>query len=138
MIATQVFSVMATQVSEVEKMIRDYIEHRASSLSYHKKKNDAEKEYNKLLVNHGGEEKNFTLDQVEKIYKAYHDMLDSEEQLKIAEEKFYETEEKLKEVGRMLFHATITAEISMPPANGTGYHKKQVTVSFPNGEVVVR
>ena len=39
--------------SEVEKIISDYIEQKQRSHYYHKKKNDAEKEYNKLLVSFG-------------------------------------------------------------------------------------
>ena len=45
--------------SEVEKIIQDYIEQKQKSHYYHKKKNDAEKEYNKLLVSFGGEDKKF-------------------------------------------------------------------------------
>jgi hypothetical protein len=42
---------MITQTgSEVEKMIQDYVEQQQRSNYYHKKKRDAEKEYNKLLV----------------------------------------------------------------------------------------
>jgi hypothetical protein len=104
-------------VSEVGKLIQDYLEQRQKSWYYHKKKTDAEKEYNKLLVNAGGEDKNFSLDQ--------------------AEAKFNESDEKLKELGRILFRATITADITVPPINGHAAETKQVTVTFPNGEALV-
>ena len=125
-------------VSEIEKIIKDYIEYHSDFLSFHKKKNDAEKEYNKLLVNSGGEDKNFTLNEAELIYRAYQEMLVNEEQSKIAQTRFIDAEEKLKEIGRILFQATITAEISIPPVNGTPHHTKQVMVTYQNGEVVVR
>jgi Cdc6-like AAA superfamily ATPase len=124
-------------LSEVAKIIQDYLEQRQKSYYYHKKKTDAEKEYNKLLVNSGGEDKNFTLDQAEKIYSAYCEMLTNDEQSKTAETKFNEACEKLKELGRILFRATITADITIPPVNGEPYTTKQVTVTFPNGEALV-
>jgi hypothetical protein len=124
-------------VSEVGKLIQDYLEQRQKSWYYHKKKTDAEKEYNKLLVNAGGEDKNFSLDQAEKIYKAYREMITNDELSKIAEAKFNESDEKLKELGRILFRATITADITVPPINGHAAETKQVTVTFPNGEALV-
>lgn len=123
--------------SEVEKIIQDYIEQKQKSHYYHKKKNDAEKEYNKLLVNCGGEYKNFSLDEANKIYRAFKEMQVNEEHLKIAEDRFNEADEKLKELGSILFHATITADILIPPVNGEGVISKQVTVSFPNGQALV-
>lgn len=123
--------------SEVEKIIRDYIEQKQKSLYYHKKKSDAEKEYNKLLVNCGGEYKNFSLEEANKIYRAFKEMQVNEEHSKIAEDKFNEADEKLKELGSILFHATITADILIPPVNGEGVISKQVTVSFPNGQALV-
>jgi hypothetical protein len=128
---------IANQVSEVGRLIKAYIEHREKFLLYHKKKNDAEKEYNKLLVNAGGEDKNFSLEQADKIYKAYLDMQTNDAQSRIAQDLFNETEDKLKEVGRILFHATISAEIPLSPVNGGIYDSKLVTVTFPNGEVLV-
>ena len=127
-----------TPVSEVEMIIKDYIQYQSHYLSYHKKKNDAEKEYNKLLVISGGEDKNFTLGEAELIYMAYREMLLNEEQSRIAETRFMEAEAKLKEIGRILFQASITAEISIPQVNGTPYQTKQVMVTYQNGEVVVR
>ncbi len=123
--------------SEVERMISDYIEQKQRSDYYHKKKNNAEKEYNKLLVSFGGETKNFSLDEANKIYKAFREMQINEEQLKIAMEKFNDADEKLKELGHILFHATITADILIPPVNGEDVISKQVTVSFPNGQALV-
>ena len=124
-------------VSEVEKIIQDYIEQKQKSYYYHKRKNDAEKEYNKLLVSCGGEEKNFSLEEANKIYRAFKEMQINEEHLKNAEDKFNEADEKLKELGSILFHASITANIMIPPINGEGIVSKQVTVSFPNGQALV-
>src|SRR5687768_15018606 len=123
-------------VSEVEKIIQDYIEQKQKSHYYHKKKNDAEKEYNKLLVSFGGEAKNFSLDEANKIYQAFREMQINEEHLKSAEDKFNDADEKLKELGHILFHATITADIMIPPVNGEGVISKQVTISFPNGQAL--
>ena len=123
--------------SEVEKIISDYLEQKQRSHYYHKKKNDAEKEYNKLLVSFGGEAKNFSLDEANKIYHAFREIQLNEEHLKNAEEKFNAADEKLKELGHILFHATITADIVIPPVNGEGLISKQVTVSFPNGQALV-
>lgn len=123
--------------SEVEKIIRDYIEHQRKSQYYHRKKNDAEKEYNKLLVNFGGEAKNFSLEEANKIYQAFREIQINEEQLKSAEDKFNDADEKLKELGHILFHATITASIMIPPVNGEEVVSKQITVSFPNGQALV-
>ena len=124
-------------VSEVEKIIQDYIEQKQKSHYYHKRKSDAEKEYNKLLVSYGGEEKNFSLEEANKIYQAFKEMQINEELLKNAEDKFNEADEKLKELGSILFHASITAHINIPPINGEGIVSKQVTVSFPNGQALV-
>ena len=126
-----------TNGSAVEKLIVDYIEQHQKSLYYHKKKTDAEKEYNKLLAISGGEEKNFSLDEADKIYKAYQDMIVNDEQSKLAESKFSESYEKLRELGRVLFHASITADIIIPPVNGGLASQKRVIVTFPNGEVFV-
>ena len=123
--------------SEVEKIISDYLEQKQRSHYYHKKKNDAEKEYNKLLVSFGGEAKNFSLEEANKIYHAFREIQLNEEHLKNAEEKFNAADEKLKELGHILFHATITADIVIPPVNGEALISKQVTVSFPNGQALV-
>ena len=123
--------------TEVEKIISDYIEQKQRSHYYHKKKSDAEKEYNKLLVSFGGEAKNFSLDEANKIYHAFKEIQVNEEHLKDAEDKFNAADEKLKELGHILFHATITADIKIPPVNGEAVISKQVTVSFPNGQALV-
>src|SRR6188508_712396 len=94
-------------VSEVENIIQEYIEQKQKSHYYHKKKNDAEKEYNKLLVSCGGEEKNCSLEEANKIYHAFKEMQSNEEHLKNAEDKFHEADEKLKELGSILFQASI-------------------------------
>lgn len=124
--------------SEIEKIIQDYIEQQRKSHYYHKKKTDAEKEYNKLLVNSGGETKSFSLEEANKIYKAFKEIEINEGYLKEAENKFNEADEKMKELGQILFHATITADITIPPINGEQVISKQVTVSFPNGQVFVK
>ena len=123
--------------SEVEKIIRDYIEQQRKSQYYHRKKNDAEKEYNKLLVNFGGEAKSFSLEEANKIYQAFREIQINEEQLKSAEDKFNDADEKLRELGHILFHATITANLMIPPVNGEEVVSKQITVSFPNGQALV-
>lgn len=123
--------------SEVEKLIVDYIEQQQKSLYHHRKKTDAEKEYNKLLTISGGEEKRFSLEEADKIYKAYKEILVNEEQSTMAETKFNESYEKLKELGRVLFHASITADVVVPPVNGGLPVQKTITVTFPNGEVFV-
>ena len=124
--------------SEIEKIIQDYIEQQRKSHYYHKKKADAEKEYNKLLVSAGGETKSFSLEEAGKIYKAFKEIEINEDYLKEAENKFNEADEKMKELGNILFHATITADITIPPINGEQVISKQVTVSFPNGQVFVK
>ena len=123
--------------STVERLIVDYLEQQQKSLYHHKKKTDAEKEYNKLLAISGGEEKRFSLDEADRIYKAYQDMVVNDEQSKLAESRFNESYEKLKNLGRVLFYASITADIIVPPVNGGLASQKTVTVSFPNGEVFV-
>ena len=125
-------------VFEIEKIIQDYIEQQQKSNYYHKKKSDAEKEYNKLLVSAGGESKVFSLEEANKIYKAFKDIEVNEEHLKAAEDKFNEADQKMIELGQILFHATITADIIIPPVNGAQVITKQVTISFPNGQVVVK
>ena len=130
-------NITVTNTSEVEKLIVDYIEQQQKSFYHNRKKTDAEKEYNKLLTIYGGEEKDFSLEEADKIYKAYHQILINEEQLKLAEAKFNESYDKLKELGRVLFHASITADIVVPPVNGGLTISKKVTVTFPNGEVNV-
>ena len=125
-------------VLEIEKIIQDYVEQQRKYNYYHNKKADAEKEYNKLLVSSGGETKKFSLEEANKIYKAFKEIQVNEEYLKEAENKFNDADEKMKEIGDILFHATITADITIPPVNGEQVITRQVTVSFPNGQVVVK
>lgn len=129
---------MTNNTSEIEKIIKDYIELQEMARLYGKKKNDLEKEYNKLLTNSNGEEKNYNLAQADEIYKTYCEMIACEEQSKIASESFNEAENKLKEIGRILYDATIHAEISLPPINGHGPRTKSVMVSYNNGQVYIR
>ena len=124
--------------SEIEKTIKDYLELQEVSRLYTKKRNDLEKEYNKLLTNCNGEEKNYNLDQADKIYKIYCEMISCEQQSKIASDSFNEAENKLKEIGRILYEATIHAEISLPAINGTAAHTRSVMVTYTNGQVYIR
>jgi len=122
----------------IEKAITDYMELQEMSRHYAKKRNDLEKEYNKLLTNFNGEEKNYNLEQADKIYNTYCEMLICEDQAKIADESFTEAESKLKEIGRVLYEATIHAQISLPAINGTPARTKAVMVSYNNGQVYIR
>jgi hypothetical protein len=124
--------------SEIEKTIKDFIELQEVSRLYAKKRNDLEKEYNKLVTICNGEGKNYSLDQANKVYKVYCEMISCEEQLKIASDSFEEAKNKLKEIGRILYEATIHAEISLPAINGTEAHIKSVMVTYNNGEVYIR
>lgn len=115
---------MAIQAfSSVENIIKEYLEHKESSIRFGKKRMDAEKEYNKLLTKYNGESKNYSLQQADSIYKAYMDMISFGQESEKAEKIFLEAEHKLREVGEILFEATITAEIPVTPSiNGhTGY-----------------
>jgi len=129
---------IANPNSEIEKTIKDYIELQEMSRLYTKKRNDLEKEYNKLLTDYNGEAKNYNLEQADKIYRVYCEMISCGEQSKIASDSFCEAENKLKEIGRILYEATIHAEISLPAINGTEPHTRSVIVSYTNGEVYIR
>ena len=80
----------------------------------------------------------YSLDQADKIYSVYCEMISCEQQLKVASDSFNEAENKLKEIGRILYEATIHAEISLPAINGTPRHTKSVMVIYNNGEVNIR
>ncbi len=122
----------------IEPIIREYIECRERSLYFGKMKIDAEKEYNKLLIRYNGEEKHYSLDHANQIYKAYCDMISYGDESAVAHERFMASEEKLREIGRILFEATITAEIAMaPPLNGEQQGTRTVRVSWNNGQVMV-
>ena len=125
-----------TQIASVENIIRDYIEQRERSQFYGRKKLDSEKEYNKLLAKFNGEENHYSLDQANTIYKAYQDMLINGEQSTVAQTRFAEAEEKLNEVGRILFEATINAEIEVESMRGEPT-RIAVRVDYRNGNVVV-
>jgi hypothetical protein len=122
----------------LEAVIRDYLEQKDKSIVYGKKRLESEKEYNRLLTKYEGEAKHYSLEHADKIYKAYHEMLANGEQAKNAQELFMAAEEKLKEAGRILFEATINAEIAMtPPINGEATGKKSVRIAYNNGQVIV-
>ena len=127
---------MMTTVASVENIIKDYIEHRERSRFYGRKKMDAEKEYNKLLAKFNGEENHYSLDQANTIYRAYQDMIINGEQSTIAQSKFAEAEEKLIEVGRILFEATINAEIEVESMRGEPT-RIAVRIDYRNGNVIV-
>ena len=129
---------IANPNSEIEKTIKDYIELQEMSRLYTKKRNDLEKEYNKLLTDYNGEAKNYNLEQADKIYRVYCEMISCGEQSKIASDSFCEAENKLKEIGRILYEATIHAEISLPAINGTEPRNRSVMVTYNNGQVHIR
>src|SRR5689334_10272585 len=99
-------TMIANSHSVIEYSIKEYIEEKEKWLLYTRKRNEAEKEYNKLLSGFNGEDRNYSLTQADKIYNTYREMLDYEEQSKIAQVRFTEAEDKLKEIGRVLFEAT--------------------------------
>ena len=122
----------------IESVIRDYIENRERFLFYGKKRMDAEKEYNRLLTKYNGEEKLYNLDHANSIYRAYCDMIAYGEQASQAQNNFMVSEERLKEIGQILFEATITADIAMTPAiNGGTPVSRMVRVVYNNGQVLV-
>lgn len=123
--------------SLVEKIIRDYIDYKEKSILFGKKKIDSEKEYNKLLTTYDGEAKHYSLDQADKIYQAYLEMIANGEELTRAQTHFTEAEDKLREVGQVLFEATINAQILLKPLNGETPSTRSVTVMYNNGQVIV-
>lgn len=123
--------------TSLEKIIRDFIELRDISIQYEKRRNDLEKEYNKLLISQSGEDKNFTLDQADKIYSVYCEMLLYQERAKTAAESFIEVEQKLREVGNVLYDGTIHADINFPAVNGHEAHTRTVRVTYKNEQVQV-
>jgi hypothetical protein len=124
--------------STISKVITDYMELTEMSRLYGRKEIDLEKEYNKLLTEYKGEAKNYSLEQAEKIYKTYNEMLLNKEKSKIAVESLIQAEEKLKEIGRILYEPTIQAEITLPSINGAVAQTRSVTVMFENGQVRIR
>jgi hypothetical protein len=124
--------------SSISKIITDYIELTEMSRVYGRKEIGLEKEYNKLLTEYHVEAKNYSLEQADKIYKVYNEMLDYKEKSKIAVESMRQAEEKLKEIGQILYESTIHAEITLPAINGTAAQTRSVTVKFENGQVSIR
>ncbi len=127
----------ANPVPVVGTIIKEYLEHKEKSFFYGKKRMDAEKEYNRLLTKYNGESKTYSLEQANRIYRAYHDMLTYSEESTAAQNRFIEAEERLRELGRILFDATITAEITTTSVNGEIPHIKEVTIVYDNGQVIV-
>jgi hypothetical protein len=124
--------------STISKILSDYIELTEMSRVYGRKQNDLEKEYNRLLTEYNGEAKNYSLEQADKIYKVYNDMLDYKEKAKIATESVSQTENKLKEIGQILYESTVHAQINLPAINGTPAQTKSIIVRFENGQVITR
>ena len=124
--------------STIAKIITDYIELTEMSRVYGRKQMDLEKEYNKLLTEYNGEAKHYSLEQADKIYKVYKEMLDYGEKAKIATESVCQAENELKEIGQILFESTVHAEINLPAINGTPAQTKSVVVRFDNGQVIIR
>src|SRR5688572_27067779 len=123
--------------SQVATIIRDYIEYKEKSILYGKRKLDSEKEYNRLLTKYNGEAKHYSLEQADNIYTAYLEMIANGEESTLAQTRFTEAEDKLREVGRILFEATINAEILLKPLNGDSPSTRAVTVAYNNGQVIV-
>jgi hypothetical protein len=128
---------MNTTIPSIEAIIREYLESKELSFVSGKKRIDSEKEYNRLLTKYNGESKTYSLEQANKIYKAYHDMHTYEQQASSAQARFLEAERQLREVGDILFQATITAEMPITPADGSAAVVKEITVNFHSGNVVV-
>ena len=124
--------------SPISKIITDYMELTEMSRLYGKKEIDLEKEYNKLLTEYHVETKNYSLQQADKIYNVYKEMLDYKEKSKIATESLSQAEEKLKEIGKILYESTIHAEITFPAINGKAAQTRSVIVRFENGQVSIR
>jgi hypothetical protein len=124
-------------IPSIEAIIREYIESKELSFVSGKKRIDSEKEYNRLLTKYNGESKTYSLEQANKIYRAYHDMHRYEQQASSAQARFLEAERQLREVGDILFQATITAEMPITPSDGSAPVVKEITVNFHSGNVVV-
>jgi hypothetical protein len=128
---------MKEKSSSIETIIRNYIESKEKSFLNSRERTNLEKEYNKLLTIHNGEEKNYSLEHADKIYQVYQQMIITGEEARMAEARFIDAEEKLNELGAILFEATINAEISLTNSNGIHDARKSVRVSWYNGQAVV-
>ena len=124
--------------STISKIITDYMELTEMSRLYGRKEIDLEKEYNKLLTEYHVETKNYSLQQADKIYNVYKEMLDYKEKSKIATESLSQAEEKLKEIGQILYGSAIHAEITLPAINGKAAQTRSIIVRFDNGQVSIR
>ena len=121
----------------IETIIKEYLEFKEKSILLGKKRLDLEKEYNRLLTKYDGNEKQYTLDHADKIYKTYLEMMAHGQQSESARTRFSEAEEKLREVGQILFEATINANISMDHFDGQAPDTRSVTISYNNGQPIV-
>ena len=123
---------------QIENIIRAYLDTRERFIYFGKKKLDAEKEYNKLLSKYDGGEKQYSLAHANNIYKAYCDMLSYSQESIEAQESFMENEEKLREIGKILFEASIHCDINMAPSiNGQEPVTRNVMITYNNGQVIV-
>jgi hypothetical protein len=122
---------------DIEQILKDYLLYKEKSIVFGKKRLDAEKEYNREPTQYNGEAKHYSLEQANKIYKAYHEMIANGEESAQAQSHLNEMEEKLREIGQILFEATITAEITMGATNGEIPAKRSVRVTYNNGQPVV-
>ena len=124
--------------TSIENLIREYLHYKEQSQFYGKKRIDAEKEYNRLLTTYEGEAKHYSLLQADSIYRAFLEMQTYQEQCGHARELFTAAEQKLNDIGRILFEPTISAEIVMTPSiNGEAYHRRSVRVTYHNGQVSI-
>ena len=126
----------------LEDIIREFLIYKEQSLSFGRKKLDAQKAYNRQLSEYSGEVKHYSLAQAEKIYRSYQDMQKYAAEAETASNQFQLAEQRLQEVGAILFEATITAEIEVGSGKAeleddTAAVKKTVTVSFNNGHIIV-
>lgn len=124
--------------STIAKLIADYIELSEMSRIYGRKQTDLEKEYNRLLTEYNGEAKHYSLEQADRIYQVYKEMLDYETKATIAADSVCHAENELKQIGQILFESTIHAQINLPALNGTPAQTKSVVVRFDNGQVHIR
>jgi hypothetical protein len=129
---------MTENNNPVSKMITDYFVLTEMSRHYGRKQFDLEREYNRLLNEYHGEAKNYSLEQAEKIYTTYREMLDYGEKSRTATESLLESENKLRELGQILYESTIHAEVNLPAVNGYPAQTKTVTVVFQEGTVIIK
>lgn len=128
---------VANYTPGIETIIKEYLEFKEKSIVFGKKRLDLEKEYNRLLTKYDGSEKQYTLDHADKIYRTYLEMIAKGEESESARMRFSEAEDKLREVGQILFEATINAEISLDHFDGQAPDSRLVTITYNNGQPIV-